>query len=378
MSGSAAAGAGPLAGVRVVELAGIGPAPHAAMVLADLGADVVRVESPAVDRAFRSRDQLLRGRRVVTADLKRSGDRHLLLRLVRHADVLLEGFRPGVAERLGVGPDECLERNPGLVYARMTGWGQDGPRRDAAGHDINFLAVTGALHAIGRRGERPVPPLNLVADFGGGSMLVVVGILAALVERRRSGCGQVVDAAMLDGTALLLQMVWSMRGSGRWSDERDANVLDGAAPYYDTYECADGRWIAVGAVEEKFYDRFATALGMTPGDLPDRADAAQWPALRRRFAEAIRRQPRDHWAKVFETVDACVTPVLTFAEAAHDPQIAARGGLVDSAGVTQAAPAPRFSRTATGVPAPPPSTATAAEEVLAQWAADRDEKKTRS
>ncbi|MGH3951495.1 MAG: CaiB/BaiF CoA transferase family protein, partial [Pseudonocardiaceae bacterium] len=241
-----AAGQGPLIGLRVVELAGIGPGPHAAMQLADLGADVVRVERPGADGIG---DATLRGRRRIQVDLREPAAVELVMDLVRHADVLLEGYRPGVTERLGLGPDTCLRRNPGLIYARMTGWGQTGPMAARAGHDINYISLTGALHAIGRAGERPVPPLNLVGDFGGGSMLLMVGVLAALWERSRSGEGQVVDAAMVDGAGLLSHMLWAKRGQGAWSDDRGTNLIDGGAPFYDTYECADGRYVAVGAIE---------------------------------------------------------------------------------------------------------------------------------
>ena len=270
-------GTGPLVGLRVVELAGIGPGPHAAMVLADLGADVVRIDRPS--GALRLGDPelpdpTLRGRRRVTADLKDPAGREAVLRLVDHADVLIEGYRPGVAERLGVGPVDCHARNPRLVYGRMTGWGQDGPMARHAGHDINYISITGALHAIGRAGERPVPPLNLVGDFGGGSMLLLVGVLAALLEARSSGRGQVVDAAMVDGTSLLMQMTWAFRGQGHWADAREANLLDGGAPYYDTYTCADGRHVAVGPLEPRFYAQLLDGLGLDPATLPAQDDVA--------------------------------------------------------------------------------------------------------
>jgi alpha-methylacyl-CoA racemase len=366
--------AGPLSGLRVVELAGLGPAPHAAMVLADLGADVVRVERPASPRAAspRTRDQMLRGRRTVAADLKDAADRDGVLALADHADVLLEGFRPGVAERLGVGPQDCLARNPRLVYGRMTGWGQDGPLAPRAGHDINYLSLTGALHAIGRPGEPPVPPLNLVGDFGGGSMFLVTGVLAALWERTRSGRGQVVDAAMTDGISVLLQMTWSFRGMGVWSDERGANLLDGGAPFYDTYECADGRFVAVGAIEPQFYAALLAGLGLTVAGLPSRDDRAAWPELRRRLAAAFASRPRDAWAEVFAATDACVTPVLRFDEVAAHPHNAHRRTITDLDGVPQPAPAPRFSRTPPGTPAAPPTGPLALESVRAQWARPAD------
>ncbi len=291
---------GPLHDLRVVELAGIGPAPHAAMVLADLGADVVRVDRPvpgfglAGDRP----DYLLRNRRSVVADLKADTGRDLVLRLAAKADVLLEGFRPGVAERLGVGPEPCQAVNPRLIYGRMTGWGQDGPMSSQAGHDLNYISLTGVLHAIGPAGRPPAVPLNLIGDFGGGSMLLVTGVLAALWERGRSGEGQVVDAAMVDGAGVLTQMQWAFRGAGTWSDERQANLLDGGAPFYDTYTCADGRWIAVGALEPQFYAALLTGLGLAGEDLPAQGDRSGWPRLRARFTEVIaslaaRRMGRD-------------------------------------------------------------------------------------
>ncbi len=337
-------GRAPLAGLRVVELAGIGPGPHAAMVLADLGADVVRVERPGPPAGLGAGDVSLRGRRWVRADLKRPDDLATVLRLVRVADVLLEGFRPGVAERLGVGPEHCLEVNPRLVYGRMTGWGQAGPRSDRAGHDLNYLSLTGALAAMGRAQSAPSPPLNLVADYGGGSMLLLVGVLAALVERERSGQGQVVDAAMVDGVSLLSQLAWSMRAIGAWQDARESNLLDGGAPFYDCYACADGRFVAVAALEPAFYALLLQGLGLDPESLPPQYDPAGWPTLRRTFAHAFAAHPRDHWAGVFDDTDACVTPVLTWAEAVRDPHLVARGTLVEVDGVVQAAPAPRFSR----------------------------------
>jgi alpha-methylacyl-CoA racemase len=360
---------GPLAGLKVVELGGIGPGPHGAMVLADLGADVVRVDRPSGglrlgDPALA--DPTLRGRRRVAADLKSPEGVETVLRLVERADVLLEGYRPGVTERLGVGPAECHARNPRLVYARMTGWGQDGPLAQRAGHDINYISLTGALHAIGRRGERPVPPLNLVGDFGGGSMLLVVGVLAALWEAQRSGRGQVVDAAMVDGASLLSQMFWGFLAQGAWTDERDANVLDGHAPFYDTYTCADGRHVAVGPLEPQFYAAFLAGLDLDPADLPHQYDRVGWPVLRERFTAVFATRTRDEWAALFDGTDACVTPVLAFGEVAAHPHVAARSTIVEHGGVPQAAPAPRFSRTAPEVPGeaggPEP-----VEQVLADW-----------
>jgi alpha-methylacyl-CoA racemase len=363
---------GPLESLRVVELGGIGPGPHAAMVLADLGADVVRVERPSGGLAVGDgdRDALLRNRRSVAADVKTPEGLALVLDLVERADVLIEVFRPGVAERLGIGPDACLARAPRLVYARMTGWGQDGPWAQHAGHDLNYLALTGALHAFGRAGGPPVFPVNLVADFGGGSMLVLVGILAALVERERSGRGQVVDAAMVDGVGLLSQMLWSLRGQGMWSDERGTNLLDGGAPFYDVYPCADGRYVAVGALEPQFYAALLAGLGLADAGLPAQHDRSGWPALRAAFTAAFASRDRDDWVASFEGTDACVTPVLAPDEAAGHPHLAARGSLVEVDGVLQAAPAPRFSRTPADPPAPPGPRGGDARTVLADWSAE--------
>ncbi len=364
---------GPLAGLRVVELGGIGPGPHAAMVLADLGADVVRVERPSggLQLGDAGRDALLRNRRSVAADVKTPEGRALVLDLAERADVLIEVFRPGVAERLGLGPDECLARQPRLVYARMTGWGQDGPWAGHAGHDLNYLALTGTLHALGRAGGPPTFPVNLVADFGGGSMLVLVGILAALVERGRSGCGQVVDAAMVDGVGLISQMLWSLRGQGMWSGERGTNLLDGGAPFYDVYACADGRYVAVGALEPQFYAALLHGLGLADAGLPHQLDRTGWPVLREAFTAAFASRERDDWVASFEGTDACVTPVLAPEEAAVHPHLAARGSLVEVDGVLQAAPAPRFSRTPADPPRPPGGRGGDARAVLADWSSDR-------
>jgi alpha-methylacyl-CoA racemase len=312
--------AGPLTGLRVIELAGIGPGPHAAMILGDLGADVVRVDRPGASGA----DPMLRNRRFVVADLKSEQGREFVLKLVAKADVLIEGFRPGVTERLGLGPEDCAKVNEKLVYARMTGWGQTGPRSQQAGHDINYISLNGVLHAIGRVNERPVPPLNLVGDFGGGSMFLLVGILAALWERQNSGKGQVIDAAMIDGSSVLVQMMWAMRAMGMWTDERGTNMLDTGAPYYDTYECSDGRYVAVGAIEPQFYAAMLAGLGLDGADLPAQNDRTGWPELRARFTEVFAGRDRDHWAKVFADSDACVTPVLAFGEVETEPHITQR------------------------------------------------------
>lgn len=341
---------GPLEGLRVIELAGIGPGPHACMVLADLGADVIRVERPAHHSGGAGSDATLRSRTVVTADLRHPEDAAVVGDLIAAADVLVEGYRPGVAERLGIGPAECLSRNPRLVYARITGWGQDGPFAATAGHDINYISLTGVLDNIGRRGDRPLPPLNLVGDFGGGSMLALVGVLAALWERERSGCGQVVDAAMCEGTGLLAQMMWSLRANGQWFTGRGGNVLDGSAPFYDTYECADGRYVAVGAIEPQFYAEMLRILGLEAASLPDQNDADGRTSLREALATAFVSRSRDEWAETFAGTDGCVTPVLDYDEALTHPHLTARGSFVTVDGVAQPAPAPRFTRTAPEVP----------------------------
>jgi alpha-methylacyl-CoA racemase len=355
--------AGPLTGLRVIELAGIGPGPHAAMILGDLGADVVRVDRPGASGA----DPMLRNRRFVVADLKSDEGRELVLKLVAKADVLIEGYRPGVTERLGLGPEDCAKLNDRLVYARMTGWGQTGPRSQQAGHDINYISLNGVLHSIGRVNERPVPPLNLVGDFGGGSMFLLVGILAALWERQNSGKGQVVDAAMIDGSSVLVQMMWAMRAMGMWTDERGTNMLDGGAPYYDTYECADGRYVSVGAIEPQFYAAMLAGLGLDAADLPKQNDRTRWPELRARFTEVFASRDRDHWAKVFADSDACVTPVLAFGEVETEPHVTERNTFYQTGGGLQPLPAPRFSRTVPGEPRPPGEPGADTEAVLSDW-----------
>lgn len=362
--------AGPLQGLRVVELAGIGPGPHAAMILGDLGADVVRVERPGKGPGIPtnpSNDYLMRNRRSVAANLKSEADRQLVLRLVAKADVLIEGFRPGVTERLGLGPEDCAKVNDRLVYARMTGWGQTGPRSQQAGHDINYISLNGVLHAVGRVNERPVPPLNLVGDFGGGSMFLLVGVLAALWERERSGKGQVVDAAMVDGSSVLATMMWAFRHMGMWSDTRGTNMLDTGAPYYDTYECADGRHVAVGAIEPQFYAELLDKLGLDAADLPSQNDITRWPELRAILTEKFASKDRDHWAKVFATSDACVTPVLSFGEVESESHNTERDTFYSENGSLFPAPAPRFSRTAPDTPRPPGVLGADTEAVLRDW-----------
>ncbi|HEX2028639.1 MAG TPA: CaiB/BaiF CoA-transferase family protein [Nitriliruptorales bacterium] len=357
---------GPLAGVRLVELAAIGPAPFGVMLLADLGADVVRVDRlpPAgSDGAHVSMLGLSRGRRSIAVDLKHPGGLDLLLRLSDGADVLVEGYRPGVAERLGFGPDACLARNPRLVYARVTGWGQDGPLADRAGHDIDVAAVAGALHPIGRAGEPPPPPLNLVADFGGGGTYVAVGVLAALLERKRSGRGQVVDVAMVDGVASLTAMLHGLLAANGWSTQRGDNLLDGSAPFYDTYRTADGGFLAVGCLEPRFYAQFLDRLGLDPADWPQ-FDRDRWPEQKRRLADIFARRTRDEWLACFEGSDACVAPVLSLTEAPQHPHIRARGTFITVGGVRQPAPAPRLSRTPGAVTRPAPAPGEHTDEIL--------------
>jgi len=341
--------AGPLAGTRVLELGGIGPGPFAGMVLSDLGADVIRVERPCGASAFvpgldPAGDVLLRGRRLVALDLKRPADLELALRAVERADVLIDPFRPGVAERLGLGPDEALARNERLIYGRITGWGQSGPWATAAGHDINYVALAGPLAAMGRAGSPPAPALNLVGDFGGGGMLLALGVVAALLERAASGAGQVVDAAMVDGVALQYAAIMGFRAMGLWDDRRESNFIDGGAPYYDTYECADGRFVAVGALEPQFYAELLTQLGLDPAEWPQE-DRARWPALRERLAAIFRSRTRDEWDAALGGSDACFAPVLSGEEAAAHPQNAVREVYTEVGGVLQPSPAPRFSRT---------------------------------
>ncbi|BBX01077.1 carnitine dehydratase [Mycolicibacterium moriokaense] len=362
--------AGPLHGLRVIELASIGPGPHASMILGDLGADVVRIERPGKlgGIPLSKREATLRNRRSVAADLKSDEGRQLVLRLVAKADVLIEGLRPGVTERLGLGPEDCAKVNERLIYGRMTGWGQTGPRRLQAGHDINYISLNGVLHSIGRAGERPVPPLNLTGDFGGGSMFLLVGILSALFERQTSGKGQVVDAAMIDGSSVLAQMIWGFLQDGLWKDERGVNILDGGAPYYDTYTCADGRYIAVGCIEPQFYAEFLKGLGLENADLPDQNDSSRWPELRAKFTEVIASKDRDHWAKVFAESDACVTPVLSFSELETEPHVTERNTFYRDGDHLQPMPAPRFSRSVPPKPTPPGEAGADTEAVLRDWA----------
>lgn len=358
---------GPLTGVRIVELVGIGPGPFAAMMLADLGADVIRVDRPGGGAAVvpYESDLLGRGRPSIAVNLKDERGIALVLELVEKADVLIEGFRPGVTERLGLGPDDCFARNPKLVYGRMTGWGQDGPLSQSAGHDVNYISIAGALHPIGRAGGPPQIPLNLVGDFGGGSLYLVAGVLAAVIEARTSGQGQVVDAAIVDGAAHLMTMMVGMQHAGAWSGDRGTNLLDTGAPFYDVYETSDGRHMSVGALEPRFYLDMEKLLEVD--DLPDRHDIKQWPALRSRLAEVFAEKTQAEWTAIFGGSDACVAPVLPLAEAHEHPHIVARGTYVAHEGLTQPAPAPRFSRTTANLTTPPAKPGANTTEALGAW-----------
>ncbi len=368
---------GPLEGTRVIEIAGIGPGPFAAMMLADLGAEVVRI-----DRADRVRggdpksppmDILNRGRRSLAIDLKQPDGVEAVLRLVEKADAILEGFRPGVMERLGLGPDLCLKRNPRLVYGRMTGFGQSGPMSQAAGHDINYIALAGTLHGIGRKGEKPLPPLNLVGDFGGGGMLLALGILAALVERGTSGKGQVVDAAMVDGAAVLNAMMFGMLRSGFWQEKRGENLLDTGAHFYDTFETSDGKYVSIGSIEPQFYAELLKLTGLADSELPKQMDRSAWPGLKDKLEAIFKSKTRDEWCEIMEGTDVCFAPVLTMEEAPRHPHNVERGTFVELAGVTQPGPAPRFSRSETRLKRPPSHAGQHSDEVLRDWGFTDDE-----
>lgn len=362
--------AGPLSGVRIIEIAGIGPGPFAAMMLADMGAEVIRVEraqsvrGPAPGDAHW--DVMLRGRRNVAIDLKNERGAATLLRLIEQSDALIEGFRPGVMERLGVGPDVCLAHNPKLVYGRMTGWGQDGPLAPTAGHDINYIALAGALAHFARRGEAPVPPLNMVGDFGGGGLMLAFGMVCALLESRTSGKGQVVDAAMVDGAAALMTMFWAFKNVGMFDEDAPGtNLLDTGAHFYDTYECRDGKFLAVGAIEPQFYALFLKLTGLDADpEMAAQMDRTKWPALKEKVAVRIKEKSRDEWAEIFAGTDACVAPVLTMSEAAQFPHNKQRGTFVEVDGVVQPAPAPRFSRSMPDTPKRPAHPGEHTREVL--------------
>ena len=363
---------GPLAGFRIIEMAGIGPAPFAATLLADMGAEVIRLDrQEASDLGLPGRepkfDVLHRGRRSLALDVKAAAGRDVIRKLAAKADALIEGFRPGVMERLGLGPDQLIAVNPRLVYGRMTGFGQDGPMAQSAGHDINYIALAGVLHTIGRKGEAPVPPLNLVGDFGGGGMFLAFGVLCGLLEAQKSGKGQVVDAAMVDGAAYLLAGIYGLYSQGSWQDERGVNFVDSGAPWYDVYETKDGKWLSVGAIEQRFYAELVDKLGLSSAGLPKQHDRKGWPILRERFAAAIASRTRAEWERVFAGSDACVAPVLAMSEVEHHPHNVARGTFVRRDGVLQPGPAPRFSRTLPQMGAPARGRGAEGEAILRDW-----------
>ena len=368
---------GPLSGLKILEFEAIGPGPFCGMMLADMGADVLLVDRPGDaglglgrERWF---DVMMRGRRSATLDLKSKSGAEAALALASKADAIIEGFRPGVMERLGLGPEALLKANPKLVYGRMTGWGQDGPLAPRAGHDINYIALTGVLHAIGRAGGAPVPPLNLVGDFGGGGMLLAFGIACALVEAQKSGKGQVVDAAMVDGASVLAAMFSGMMAAKRWSEVRGENILDTGAPWYDTYETKDGKHVAIGSIEPKFYEELLSRLGLNASALPKQHDRKGWPALRKVFTEKFREKSRDEWCAVFDGSDACFAPVLTFSEARAHPHNVARKTFTHSSRVDQPAPAPRFSRTPGAIRRVPPERGAGGGDALKDWGFSENE-----
>lgn len=362
--------AGPLKGIKIIEMAGLGPAPFAAMLLSDMGAEIIRVQAkgaiPTLPILNSKYDVLARGRRSMAIDLKVEGAVDTLLEMIEQADCLLEGFRPGVMERLGLGPDACLQRNPKLVYGRMTGWGQDGPMAKRAGHDINYIALSGVLNAIGRKETPPSIPLNLIGDFGGGQMMAF-GIVCAILEAKTSNNGQVVDVAMTDTTALMASMLYGFKAGGMWTNERYANMLDGAAHFYDTYECSDGKFMAIGAIEPQFYRHLLEVLGISDDDFKQQNDPAMWAVLKERLRDLFLTKPRDEWAKMFEDVDACVSPVLDWDEAIAHPHNVARETFMEVAGVVQPAPTPKFSRTIPEQPSPPAAKDQHTEEILSDW-----------
>ena len=362
---------GPLSGYRIIELAGIGPGPMCAMLLSDMGADVLRIDRTAdagLGIAMDVKYALLnRGRRSVALDLKKPDAIEALLKLVEKADALIEGFRPGVTERLGLGPEVCLKRNPRLVYGRMTGWGQEGPLAHAAGHDINYIALSGALHSIGRRGEGPVPPLNLVGDFGGGALYLALGVVAGILETQKSGKGQIVDAAMVDGAASLMTAIYGMHGAGYWTDKRGDNILDTGAHYYDVYETSDGQYISVGSIEAKFYEELLELSGLKKEELARQNDRNAWPAMKQKVAAIFKTKTRDEWCKIMEGSDVCFAPVLSMTEAPKHPHNRHRGTFIEDDGVIQPGPAPRFSRTPGKIQRPPARPGEHTEEALRDW-----------
>lgn len=368
--------AGPLTGYRILEIAGIGPGPFAAMMLSDMGAEVIRIDrADAVTKAppGPSSDLVNRGRRSLAIDLKQSDGVALVLKLVESANGLIEGFRPGVMERLGLGPDVCMEHNPALVYGRMTGWGQDGPYAHTAGHDINYIALAGALEPIGRAGQPPTPPLNLVGDYGGGGLMLAFGVVCGLLESRESGRGQVVDAAMVDGAALLTTVFHSLTAQGSWNPERGTNVIDSGAPFYDVYECSDGHFISIGAIEPQFYALLRKLAGLDDLMFDNQLDKSQWPAMKLKVAEVFLQRSRDEWCEVLEHTDACFAPVLSLLEAPRHAHNVARHNFVENAGVVQPAPAPRFSRTEPSIQRPPSRPGEHSDEILRDWGVNEGE-----
>lgn len=363
---------GPLAGVKVVEIAGIGPGPFCAMMLADMGADVIRVDRKGAQGGSKF-DILNRGRKSVAIDLKSDEGKEAVLKLIDNADALIEGFRPGVMERLGLGPDVALARNPKLVFGRMTGWGQDGPLAHAAGHDINYIALTGALYAMGRDETPPAPPLNLVGDFGGGGMLLAFGIACALIDAKKSGKGQVVDAAMTDGASILSAMMYGFSASGMWTNDRYSNMLDGGAHFYDSYETSDGKYIALGSIEPQFYALLLEKTGINDPAFKDQMNRKNWSELKKQLAQILKTKTRDEWCEIMEGTDVCFAPILNFNEATEHPHNKARNTYVEIEGVKQPAPAPRFSRTAPDTPNPPAKAGEHTEEALAEWGISSDE-----
>jgi alpha-methylacyl-CoA racemase len=356
---------GPLQGVKIIEVGGIGPGPFCGMMLSDMGADVIRIERKGQSsRTEPKYDVMMRNRRSMNIDLRKPEGVEIVLEMVEKADALQEGYRPGVMEKLGLGPDECLQRNPRLVYGRMTGWGQDGPMARVAGHDINYISLSGALHAFGRKGEKPIAPLNMVGDFGGGGMLLAFGMACALFEAQKSGQGQVVDAAMIDGSATLMAMVFGLRASGFWQDERGVNLLDSGAHFYDTYETADGKFVSVGSIEPQFYELLLKHTQIDDPDFKNQMDPTKWPGFKEKMAAVFKTKTRDEWTQIMGQNDICFAPVLSLDEAPGHPQSQARKTFVELEGVTQPAPAPRFSRTSPEIKNPPPIPGGDTENVL--------------
>lgn len=371
-------GQGPLSGIKVVELAGIGPGPMCGMLFGDLGADVIRIDRQqaadlGIDRGSNKWDLLNRSKRSVAANLKSSEGVETVLSLVEKADILIEGMRPGVTERLGLGPDECWARNPQLVYGRVTGWGQEGPIAHSAGHDMNYIALTGALHAIGRKDSGPVPPLNLVGDFGGGALYLAFGCLAAVIEAKESGKGQVVDAAMIDGASNLMTAIYGMKAAGRWQQKRGSNILDTGAHFYDVYETKDGKHVSIGSIEKKFYAELLEKTGIAPAEMSEQMNPEKWPEYRQKLADVLRTKTRDEWCEIMEGSDVCFAPVLDMDEAPNHAHNKARDTFVDIDGVVQPNAAPRFSRTPNGLPTVAPDPGQNTDEALAEWGFSADE-----